>query len=199
MTLERDPLVGQREAINAGRKTRLVWADKGDGKGWPVEIGQVFNLRSCHIEITHRHRIHRNGKWTREAEFVRYEKNADRVHLLGKSGGYTTRAELAMQAQDDPDAATLVRLETPGEQREPEPEGVPPHEIGNYAIDSQAQARRQRELAQDRAAFDALPLEDQLRQLSDLAKERHVDISSDQRVVKKRVEAMKRKVLPEAA
>lgn len=192
-----DPLDGQRDKINSGDKTRLVWKDAGET--CPVEVGDVFELRSCSIEISKVHRAQSAGKVDWQAEFTRYERGGDRVRLLGISGGYTTSPEQAMRAQDDPDAATLVRLDAPNLGPEPEPEAVPPHEIGNYTGDQEARQRYLLAVAEARAAHEALPIDQRMASVKRAAKERHIDLSPDEQVIKQRLSKMEHKVFDVAA
>lgn len=192
-----DPLQGQREKVNSGAKTRLVWEDAGDP--CPVKTGEVYELRSCSIEITKTHRSQTEGKVRWEAEFTRYNRGGDRVHILGASSGYTSSPMGAMKAQDDPDAATLVRLDSPNLGPEPEPEAVPPHEIGTYKGDAESQQRYLLAIAEARAAHEALPIEQRLASVKRAAEERHIDISSEERVIRQRLAKIEQKVFDEEA
>lgn len=164
-----DPLAGRRQAINENRASALTWPDKG--RGCPVDVGDVFTLRSCSIEITRKERIRRKGQWLWMAQFVRHVHLPDRLNLLAAAGGYTEDEDRAMRAQDDPDPATIktvhpmdnpLNLHTP-----PEPEAVPRDEIANYSSSRIAQQRYIREAAERRAAERRLPLSERIRRLEE--------------------------------
>lgn len=193
-----DPLAGQREKINTGERTQLTWPD--DGQGWPVEEGQTFDLRDCSIEITSRRRSKGQlGTWWFIAEFIRYPKRVDRVHLLGRSGGYTEDEAQAMRAQDGEEPGTLYG---PGPEENPlnlvqppEPEAVPPAEIPGYTGSQQARARFESDVQEDRSRFAMQTAGTQLDQLRQLADAANVDVSSDVRVIEQRLARMRGKVL----
>lgn len=193
---ERDPLEGKRQRVNDERSIdHLVWADRG--QGCPVKRGEIFRLKTCHIEITRTLRTRSAGKWIWFAEFTRSYSDS-LLWLLDRKGGYTTDPAQALRANDDPKAATLDQLSaeerTPGTPEPPEPEAVPSHEIGTYDLDRQAQLRRQLEREQDQAAFRDQPVGVQLLRLSQLARSRHVDISADERVIERRINAIRRRL-----
>lgn len=71
-----DPLAGKRKQINEGELESLLWPDAGGGP--PVTKGDIFKLRSCHIEITKVHRVMPKGKAHWRAEFTRYEDEKPR-------------------------------------------------------------------------------------------------------------------------
>lgn len=100
-----DPLAGQREAINNSEIEYLLFDD--EGKGCPVKPGDIFKLRSCHIEITRCHRVQAKSVWKWRAEFRRQYPEPQR-HLR-RNGGYTTSTFLGVP---DPETNT-------------EPESVP--------------------------------------------------------------------------
>lgn len=204
----KDPLAGRRQDINEGRASALVWPDQG--KGCPVEVGQVFPLRSCRIEITRIERRRREGKWNWLAFFARY--TPDRLHLLtrgaGSTGtGYITELkdeEQAQRAQDDPEAATLCAADPlgrpdPNLRSAPEPEGVPREEIPNYLGSIEAQQRYELDMAERRVAEAAAPLEERLVRLREMAGRRNIDITSDLFVIEQRIEKAEAKVLERAA
>lgn len=194
-----DPLAGRRQSINENRATALIWPDKG--RGCPVDVGDVFTLRSCSIEITRKERIRRTGQWLWMAQFVRHVP--DRLTLLAAAGGYTEDEDLAMRAQDDPDAPTLqslypmdnpLNLHAP-----PEPEAVPREDIANYSGSRESYQRHLREMAEARVAHSQAPLEVRLARLREEARNRHMDISDEMRVLERRIAAMEDKVLARAA
>lgn len=201
----RDPLEGYREAINEGSITVLVWVD--DGKGKPVEQGQLFRLRSCHVLIT---RIERKGPkggpWVWVAHFDRL--NPDRVNLLRHGRGYTADEKEAMKVHDAPvaEALTLVELEPdpkePGgaealasqRQDPPEPEAVDPREVANYSGSEIARRRYDREMAEQRLALEQLPLHERLRRFLELAEQQGVDVNRQVRAITGKVAEGERKV-----
>lgn len=194
-----DPLAGQRDAINRGDRKHLAWRD--EGKGWPVEEGQVFELRDCAIEITRRRRVKQKDGFWFIAEFARYGKRGDKVRLLAKGGGdghgYTDNDRQALKSgekapngeQDEGDVMLTLLGPTP------EPEAIPRDEVKHLSGSQQAQARYQGEVQRERSEFAALPPGEQLERLRELAAVQHVDISSDVRVIEQRLEKIRGKVM----
>lgn len=189
-----DPLKGKRAQIRAGELDHLNWPD--DGNGCPVEVGEVFALRNCHIEITSVKRVQKgkgeSSEWVWLAFFDTY--HTERPYLLS-SRGYTTSPHQALKAQDD--EHRFASQEVDGQP--PEPEGVPPHEIGTYTGDRDARHRYLLAIAEARAAHEALPLEQRLASVVRAADEQHIDISKDAQVIKQRLSAMERKVFDKEA
>jgi hypothetical protein len=72
----KDPLAGRREAINRGETEVLVFP--GDSV-CPVDRGEVFALRSCHVEITHTQRKLIKGEWRWEARIARHLPDTPRI------------------------------------------------------------------------------------------------------------------------
>lgn len=199
----KDPLAGRREGINAGYVDSLLWPDRGQGA--PVEQGKFFKLRTCHIEITRVHRVQQNAegggkRWLWRAEFRRIFPEGG-VFLLGKSGKYVRDAKEALTSQDDHVGATLDPID-PDDRSDahravgepPEPEAVPPHEVGTYTGDALARRRYEHEMAQERHADAEQPLEVRLARLRQLADAKHVDISGEVRVIEKRVEKIEQRL-----
>lgn len=161
----KDPLAGQREAINEGAES-LLWPSRdADGKplACPVKRGESFELRTCRITITQVHRLGRAHDWQWRAGFIRTKRlSADRVHLLAKRGGYT----------DDPRMA-LSAAEQEGDWREvaenlgppPEPEAVPPEIVAELPTSVVARERFEREREERRREFETLPLAERVRRL----------------------------------
>ena len=106
----RDPLQGQREAVNRGA-IELIWPDKG--KGCPVQPGQRFALRSCEIEVVVVWRVPARAGWTWRARFQRFYWEPRRW-FLGRTTGYVQNPHHAIGVWDA---------------NGPEPEAVPPMEL----------------------------------------------------------------------
>jgi hypothetical protein len=158
-----DPLAGLREKINEGAVEAIVWPD--DGSGCPVKVGEIFQLRTCAIEITST-RQHKkgSGKFIWRAEFIRYSRGGDRLHLLPRAGGDYVH-QLPGEGERDP----TLKLDAPGGidqevldrnlgHAPPEPEGVPPDEIPRYSGSKLARARYEREMTEARLALDEEPI-----------------------------------------
>lgn len=212
-----DPLAGRREQINAGEAYSLLWLDKG--KGCPVEVGDVLELRACRIRITKKHRIQKKQAWEYEgerlpagwywrAEFETYWKVTS-TPFLARRGGITNDRKQAMPTQDDPDAATLRNIRD-GERDpvaatqhaalgEPPELAVPEHEIPNLQGSREARQRYELEMAERRVEEASAPLEQRLARLREVAGDCHVDIGSDLFVIEQRIEKAERKVLERAA
>jgi len=165
----RDPLAGQRDAVNKGLVSALYWPDQ---KGSPVKVGEIFALRSCHIEITQCHRVRKGGELVWRAGFTRFGRSSDKPYLLGHSG-ITTDPRYAIRAQDDPNPGTLDRP-LDREEREPahlnqgeppEPEGLPAAEIASLPTSLEAQQRYVRTQAEIRHERVDQPLSERVRQL----------------------------------
>ena len=183
-----DPLSGKRAGLNTGETKQLTWEDNGEG--CPVSVGDVFELQSCHVEITEVERRKRgkgeSGQWFYVCQFTRYRK-ASKPFLLGRRG-YT----------HDPKQAIKADLQD-GDPREPEPEAVPPEEVAELDGDLDAYHRLVLVEAQARAAHEALPIEQRLASVQRAAKEAHIDISSEERLIARKVQEIERKVFDRAA
>lgn len=201
------PLDGKRQAINDGEAYSVMWRDTG--QGCPVKVGEIFELRSCRIQITKTHRVKKERKWWHRAEFDRY-KRSTRPEFLARDGGVTTDRKKAMAAQDDPEPGTIRVIHD--DERDPvaatqhaslgaapEPEVVPKDEIATYTGSREARQLYQREIAEQRSTEETAPLEERVARLREVSAARHVDITSDMRVIEQRVEAAERKVLERAA
>lgn len=194
----KDPLAGKRAAINAGEITTLTWPD--EGKGPPVKRGEFFLLRACGIEITSVRRVGAGLRAEWRATFRRIPK-PQKPHLLAPAGrggdtghGYVRRARGAMPSGEErPDWHVVEGDEVPSGPP-PEPEAVPPEEVRELPTSVAAQARfeeiKREELRQERA----LPLAVRLERLRRLARERHIDISAEERVIERRIAAIEKKV-----
>lgn len=191
---EKDPLAGRRQDINEGRASGLEWPD--NGQGCPVEVGQIFPLRSCWINITRIQRIQRKGEWRWLALFNRY--TPDRAYLLAPVG-YTEDEKQALRAEGNTVHRPFDGLVDRNLREPPEPEGPPPDEIRNYAGSLEARQRYEREMAKRRVEEAAAPLEQRIARLREMSHTRNVDISSDLRVIEQRVEKAEAKVLERAA
>lgn len=190
----KDPLAGRRQDINEGRASGLEWPDKGEG--CPVEVGQTFALRSCWISITRIQRIQRKGGWKYLALFNRY--TPDKVYLLAPTG-YTEDEEQALRAQHKTVHHPFDNLVDRNLRQPPEPEGPPPEEIPNYIGSLEAQQRYERDMAERRMEEAEAPLEQRLARLREQSRLRNIDISSELRVIEKRIASAESKVLERAA
>jgi hypothetical protein len=127
-----DPLAGLREAINKGEGTSLFMPDAGGKSPCPVEIGQVFVLRTCGIEITAKQRVRRDGRPQWRVDFLRIRRDNSKPYFLKRGGDYTHDPDLAMRSQDDLQAAATLVAVNPDERSDahrnrgepPEPERV---------------------------------------------------------------------------
>jgi hypothetical protein len=199
----KDPLSGQRELINKGNGSSLFWTVRSSKAPCPVEIGDFFALRGCGIEITRKERV-TALKW--RADFIRIHK-AEPELLLKRGGGTTTDLDLAMRSQEDTQAATTLDAVDPEDRSEAHraagepPEGaiVPYHRVLEFKPSREAQQRYLRETAEQRVEEANAPLPVRLHRLSEMARSRHVDLSSEERVIKRRIEAMERKIADRAA
>lgn len=193
-----DPLAGHRERINENhRLDSIAW----EVKVCPVEEGQIFKLRTCHIEITRKKRQREFGRSVWRAWFRRSYPEG-RVYLLAKSAGddghgYTSDDDAALDAQDEgaTTIATVDPLDNPANLTvPPEPEAVPPHEISTYTGSALARRRFEHEVERERVEHANSALEVRLAAVRVQARRYHVDITSDVRVVEKRLANMEQKV-----
>ena len=186
-----DPLEGQRQALGEGKNSLLwIWEP---GSEAPVKVGAIFKLRSCHVEIADVRRVQSQGRWLWRAETTRHYR--ERVHLLSSRSGYTEDERFAMSGTDESEALTIVPLDSPLNTARPaEPEAVPPHEIPHYSASIEARERYEREQARRRAERRDLPLELRLAHLRRLARAKHVDISSEERVIARRLAQLEDKL-----
>lgn len=129
-----DPLAGFREELNSGARTSLMWSVT-EFPDCPVQQGDVFNLRSCTIEITSTRKIRRQGAQHWLALFDRSQPQ--RTYLLGKAGGYVEDPRESMR--DDPKSGAPF-----------EPEAVPPDEVDRLPSTQVAKARHKEQKDQER-------------------------------------------------
>jgi hypothetical protein len=208
----KDPLAGQRQAINDHEATALFFPLMVGGKEQrcPVQVGQIHFLRSCTIEITRTERTKRYGKRAWMATFTRTERSVDRVRLLSHSGeGYVSDPKLAAKLNEDvfhksPETIDVIdegdRSDAHKNAGEPlEPEAVPPHEIKSYRGSRDAHQRYLLEMGAARVAEQEQPLELRLAKLRAKSKGQHVDISGELRIIERQVAKAERKVLEKAA
>jgi len=190
----RDPLAGKRQAINEGEIDVLEWRD--EGKGCPVEQGQVFELRACVIEITSVRRLKRGrSDWVWRATFRRTVRaHSDRPHLLKPRGGYVSDARSAMQSGEERPRWEVISGDLVPSGPPPEPEAVPPHEVRELPTSVAARARFEELKREEVQAERELPLPARLARLRQLAREKHVDISAEERVIERRIVAIERKL-----
>lgn len=192
---QRDPLAGQREAINRRESEHLIWPD--NGQGCPVKVGEVFALRTCHIEITRTHRARKAAKLIWRAEFSRYYTD-DRVWLLDRQGGYADTEAAAMREQDDPHASTIASLDpldNPANLGGPlEHEAVAPYEIEELPMVIEAQKRfaaanrYHTEKRLDRS------MASKLREVRIRARRHSVDVTDEMEMIEEATERARQKV-----
>lgn len=201
----RDPLAGKRQAINAGEMSTLTWPMKAKTDPCPVDLGQVFELRSCTIEITRTERTHTRGKRTWIALFKRYPRCGDRPLLIPAAGdGYTddpARALGLREAVFDVAPSTLDVVEEEARSDEhknagepPEPEAIPHQVVKATRGSNDAHQRFMLELGAERMALQDQPLELRLARLRTASRGRNVDISKDLWVIEKRIADAERKL-----
>lgn len=166
----RDPLAGQRAAINNGTVDALVFVYFEPGttrrRPCPVKRGDSFELRSCRITCGTPQRIGKHGRWEWRVPFVRHKRvTADKVRLLAPHGGYTDDPRGAMSAPDTAPDDDHWREVAENTGPPPEPEAIDPEIIASLPATVAAQANYEREQRERRAAFDALPLSERVRRL----------------------------------
>jgi hypothetical protein len=199
-----DPLKGRRQAINNGSCSPLFWPDHG--QGCPVDVGELYSLRSCGIEITRKERTRKDGKWVWRADFIRYRRCSDKPYLLSKSG-ITTDHRFAVRAQDDLERAGTIDAIDQDDRSDahrnagepPEPEGIAPEDVADLPTSLEARQRYELQRAEVRRAEAQAPLSERIQRIHIQARQRHIDISPEIRVIERRVGAMERKVRGEAA
>lgn len=202
-----DPLAGKRQAINDHELAALIFPLLVDGQEQrcPVQPDEVFELRRCVIVITRIERTKRKGERVWVALFERFERSADTRYLISRStGGYTTNPDEAIELGEDvfhQAPATLDVVEEDDRSavhknagEPPEPEAVPPYEIKGYRFSRDAYARRQLELGAERVAEQSQPIAVRLARVRAAAAAKSVDISSEERVIEKRIAAAERKL-----
>lgn len=166
----RDPIAGQREAINEGKADALLFTYFEPGttqiKACPVKRGDSFELRSCRITCGTPQRIGKHGRWEWRVPFVRHKRvTADKVRLLAPHGGYTDDPRGAMSAPDTAPDDEHWREVAENTGPPPEPEAIDPEIIASLPATVAAQANYEREQRERRAAFEALPLSERVRRL----------------------------------
>lgn len=72
----KDPLEGRRDSLNRGEIEVLTFPD---APKCPVTKGEVFSLRSCHIEISSTQRKLVKGEWRWEAPVYRHLPDTPRI------------------------------------------------------------------------------------------------------------------------
>lgn len=147
-----DPLAGKRERINSGEAKVLAWAD--DGSGQPVQVGQVFGLRKCAIEITLVRRQRQGGQFKWLAHFTRFARGGDRINIPGKTGEYVHSPDGAGGMRDSfpaemPDWTVREILDVNQGVRPPEIEAVDSDEVGDLPSTVQANTAYLAERAED--------------------------------------------------
>lgn len=202
-----DPLAGKRQAINDYDLYSLLWPDRGEK--CPVQVGEIFELRSCFIEITKTHRITHEGEKKWRAAFTRIAKRIDRPLFLSRVGDYTDDPDQAVGLREDVFHASAPNLDAIEEEARSdahknegdplEPEPVPPHEVRDLRGSRDAQQRYLRDMAEQRGTEECAPLEERLARLREASRQRHVDVSGELRIVEKQIAKAERKVLDRAA
>lgn len=198
-SIGRDPLAGQREAINADTLHMLVWEIGEEEKPCPVQKGQVFGLRQCWIEITRIERTKREGKFTWRAEFTRHRRLSSKPYYLGPRG-YVHQPREAMKAEDDPVAATLDTISPFDEDYEhralgepPEPEGPHPDEVGDFEGSRAARDRYEREIQAQRAEFNNQPIAQRMKRILD-AQDQGANVGREVRAIHGMLSRAERKI-----
>jgi hypothetical protein len=189
----KDPLAGFREEINAGERDVVTWPD--DGKGCPVEPGELFRLRSCSVQVTHTKRVQRGRSWLWLAH-LRVLK-PDRAQLLAKGRGdghgYVTDARASIgsgaQVEEHDDQGTFLRLA-----EAPEPEAVPRGEVKNLPTSVAARARFEEARQEDIRRNLDRSLASQLREVGVRARNTGVDLGSEYEELEDVLVRMKQKV-----
>jgi hypothetical protein len=196
-----DPFAGHRESINEGRASTVFLKPLGAELKSPVEVGEVFVLRRCGVEVTRKQKIRKDGEWVWKVDFLRIRK-ASKPRLLKRGGGYTHDPDLAMSSQDDLQNAATLSVVTPDERSEahraagepPEPEVLDDVEVWNAEASQRARERFALLQHQLRAEEREEPLLERLTRIAIEAKEQHIDLSGDERVIERRARAMEAKL-----
>jgi hypothetical protein len=166
-------LAGHREAINEGRISSLFWPS-GKDACCPVEVGEVYPLKTGGVEITRKERVRSNGTTGWRADFILI-RPAAKPEYLKRGGGLTTELKAAMPAQDDVhSAATLDPISEEAEEEAhraagapPEGQIVPHHEVLEFRPSREAQQRYLRETAEQGIEETRLPLSERIRRLEE--------------------------------
>lgn len=192
-----DPLAGVREQINEGELDVLVWPD--DGTGCPVEVGQVYPLRSCAIEITGTRRFQRGrGSWFWRATFERIYPSR-RVYLLAARGagdeghGYTTEKG-ALESGDERPEWEPLEGDTVPVGSPPEPEAVPPHEVKDLPTSIASRRRYEEQHQADLERDLSRSLTSRVREVVIRAQRSGVDVSDEVAQIEEAAERARRKV-----
>jgi hypothetical protein len=196
-----DPLAGKRDAINNGNGSTLFFPIPSAEMPCPVEVGEVFPVRIGGIEVIRKERVREDGQLGWRVSFKRIRK-AEPEMLLKRGGGLTTDPDLALRSQDDPSAAATIDAIAPEDRSEAhraagEPlEGapVPHHVVKELSGSVEAQQRYERQMAERRIEEASAPIEDRLARLREMGRSHHVDLSSEERVITRRLEAMEQKL-----
>lgn len=195
-----DPLAGYRETINEGRTSVLFLKPLKD-QSCPVDVGQFFPLKKCGVEITRKEKLKQDGEWLWKVDLLRIRK-ASKPRLLKRGGGYTHDPDLAMRSQDDIQGAFTLDVISPEDRSEahraagepPEPEAVDDEDIWAGASSQRARERYALLQHQIRAEEREEPLLERLARVQMQAKEQHIDLSGEVRVIERRVKAMEAKL-----
>lgn len=201
----KDPLAGHRAALNEGRSSVIFLKPLKD-ESCPVEVGEFFRLKKCGVEITRKERLRKDGEWVWRVDTMRIRKAA-KARMLKRGGGYTTDPDLAMRSQDDAyAAATLDAVSPEGEEiahknagPAPEPAAFADEDIASARSSLEAGQRYAHLQHQIRAEERLEPLPLRLARLRKEAREHHIDLSGEERVIERRLQAMESKINDRAA
>lgn len=193
-----DPLAGRREAINERRIDVLVWPD--DGTGCPVEVGQVFRLRTCNIEITRVSRLMKPARW--KADFRRHFREG-RPRFMKYGHGSSLEEREGMVSGEEWGATTLQTVINPEDRGRKdnlrvdagprEPELVPADEIPDLAESRKAQLRFEQEMTRRRLDLDCEPLSRRVARLLALHESGEVNLNREFKAIAGKVAEGERK------
>lgn len=194
-----DPLAGMRQALNDGTCDVLMLPDKG--KGAPVAVGELFELRSCAVEITATRRVRQKGAWYWRCHFTRYRRTRrSDVHLLGRSGDYAHDERGAIRARDPVGSETTLDtdpglVERNDGRHPPEPEAVDPAEVRELATSAAARLAYERERRELSERERDRSLTAKLREARVLARRAGIETSTEVEQIAEATESIHRRAL----
>ena len=195
----RDPLAGFREEINSGDRDHVTWPD--DGSGCPVEVGEVFRLRACTVQVAHTKRVQRGRDWLWLARLR--VLRPDVPIMLTRGLKLTKDPRQALRGQDEHGSTTLQSVEPLDNPQNlyapPEPEVVP-HSVVKELPSTVAARARFEEARQEtiRQNLDR-SLASQLREVGVRARNTGVDLGREYEELEDVLARMKQKVRSAAA